>query len=289
MATESDAKTTGSDAKPTQADIKVSASPRKAAASNVDASVTRRDPARIRRPRAEKATESSAFWPCASPRLRLPSQGTIVELQPRRQPGRVDRKAAAYALEIARLRTAGYSRAAIREALANVGINLSTSALRREECRLRKQSLIVETAAHPAPQSAASGPALTAGKHRVHEPPEMDTREHVKRTRVRAYAPEFKAQVLAECAQAGAPIAKVALAHGLNANMIHTWRRQVQASGASSVAVGGVFDAAPLEAPARTDAAPIHIELRQGATCIAIAWPVEAADACGDWLRELLR
>ena len=217
-----------------------------------------------------------------------------MELKPKREPGRADRKAAGYALEIARLRTAGYSRTAVREALANVGIHLSTSALRREECRLRKQSVVLQTTPwQPAPQSAAAGhptvgPTLIAGEHRAHETSEMDTREHVKHTRVPAYAPEFKAQVLAECAEPGASIAKVALAHGLNANMIHTWRRQVQASAASSVAVGGAFDAAPLEAPAR-NAAPIHIELRQGATCIAIAWPVEAAQACGDWLRELLR
>jgi hypothetical protein len=53
-------------------------------------------------------------------------------LQPRRQPGRNDRKAAAYASEILRLRADGYTYEAIREALADVGIQLSTSALRRE-------------------------------------------------------------------------------------------------------------------------------------------------------------
>lgn len=55
-----------------------------------------------------------------------------MELQPKRQPGRADRKAAAYAAEIVRLRSAGYTYEAIREAMAEVGIELSTSALRRE-------------------------------------------------------------------------------------------------------------------------------------------------------------
>jgi hypothetical protein len=64
---------------------------------------------------------------------------SIVELKPRRQPGRSDRKAAVYASEIARLRSAGYTYEAIREALADVGIDLSTSALRREMRRLRKR------------------------------------------------------------------------------------------------------------------------------------------------------
>jgi hypothetical protein len=63
-----------------------------------------------------------------------------VELHPKRPPGRTDRKAALYASEIGRLRSAGYTYEAIREALADVGIELSTSALRREVRRLRVRS-----------------------------------------------------------------------------------------------------------------------------------------------------
>ncbi|RYG36833.1 MAG: hypothetical protein EON93_04530, partial [Burkholderiales bacterium] len=62
-----------------------------------------------------------------------------MHLQPRRPPGRVDRKAAAYADEIVRLRGDGYTYEAIREALADVGVYLSTSALRREVRRPRVQ------------------------------------------------------------------------------------------------------------------------------------------------------
>ena len=63
-----------------------------------------------------------------------------MQLQPRRQPGRTDRKAAAYASEILQLRTEGYTYEAIREALADVGIELSTSALRREIRRRQHQA-----------------------------------------------------------------------------------------------------------------------------------------------------
>ncbi len=63
-----------------------------------------------------------------------------MELQPKRQPGRADRKAAAYAVEIARLRSMGYTYESIREALAEVGVELSTSALRREVRRLHGSS-----------------------------------------------------------------------------------------------------------------------------------------------------
>ena len=217
-----------------------------------------------------------------------------MELQPSRQPGRSDRKAGRYASEIARLRSAGYSRRAIREALADIGVHLSTSALRREECRLRKHPVVVEAGQQPAPQPSAAahaspGPTFTDQETRAHERPEMDTRECGKRKRVRAYAPEFKAQVLAECAEPGASIAKVALAHGLNANMVHTWRRQVQVCERSSPRLDRELVAVPLESSTPAERAPIHIELRQGAMCIAIAWPVEAAGACGHWLRELLR
>lgn len=125
----------------------------------------------------------------------------------------------------------------------------------------------------------------------------MDTREPPKRTRVRAYSPEFKAQVLAECARSGASVAKVALAHGLNANMIHTWRRQapgrqaVAAASAGSQESAGAFVQlqlpAPLPGPAATP--DIRIELRRGAMTMSIAWPSAAAGECAAWLREWLR
>lgn len=74
-----------------------------------------------------------------------------MQLQPLRQPGRVDRKAAVYASEIARLRRAGYTYEAIREALAAIGVELSTSALRREVRRLQMR----QTSALPEPRPAA--------------------------------------------------------------------------------------------------------------------------------------
>ena len=118
----------------------------------------------------------------------------------------------------------------------------------------------------------------------------MDTIETKKRTRVRAYPAEFKAQLVAECEQPGASVAKVALAHGLNANMLHTWRRDVR-----GVPAGGrsgaqpEFVSLPLPAPTPTKSSSIRIELRRGATSGAVSGPTDAADACAAWLRELLR
>jgi len=72
-----------------------------------------------------------------------------MKLHPKRPPGRVDRKAAAYATDIAELRGAGYTYSAIQEALLDVGVVASTSALRREVQRLRTRELGI--ALHPAP------------------------------------------------------------------------------------------------------------------------------------------
>lgn len=118
----------------------------------------------------------------------------------------------------------------------------------------------------------------------------MDTIETKKRTRVRAYPAEFKAQLVAECEQPGASVAKVALAHGLNANMLHTWRRDVRVGAViNSPRAQAEFVSLPVAPSTSTPAAAIRIELRRGATTVSVSWPTEAADACAAWLRELLR
>jgi len=81
-----------------------------------------------------------------------------MKLHPKRPPGRVDRKAAAYAADIAELRAAGYTYEAIREALLDVGVVASTSALRREMLRIRTR----EVGSAPAPGPPPAPPAPTA-------------------------------------------------------------------------------------------------------------------------------
>ena len=41
----------------------------------------------------------------------------------------------------------------------------------------------------------------------------------------RRHGEQFKAQVLAACAEPGASVSAVALSFGLNANLVHQWRR----------------------------------------------------------------
>ena len=50
----------------------------------------------------------------------------------------------------------------------------------------------------------------------------MEAEQSRKRRR---YSRELKAQVLAECDEPGASVAKVAMSHGINANILHGWRK----------------------------------------------------------------
>lgn len=101
----------------------------------------------------------------------------------------------------------------------------------------------------------------------------------------RRHGAELKAQVLSECAQPGASVASVALSHGINANVVHKWRRLAGA------APSPVARFVPVALPAQSCAMPadIRMELRRGATSMTITWPAAAAADCAAWMRELLR
>jgi transposase len=118
---------------------------------------------------------------------------------------------------------------------------------------------------------------------------------HSKAATRRRHGDELKATVLAECDEAGASVAAVAQAHGLNANLVHKWRRQRRpepGTNANAVAekIAGAFVPLQLPAPStRQAAADIRIELRRGATTVTIAWPGQAAGECAAWLGQWLR
>jgi transposase len=119
---------------------------------------------------------------------------------------------------------------------------------------------------------------------------------HSKAATRRRHGDELKAKVLAQCEEPGASVAAVAQAHGLNANLVHKWRRvrrpQSAANEARPIAdkVAGAFVALQLPAPTPQQPAPdIRMELRGGATTISIAWPGQAAAECAAWLGQWLR
>lgn len=147
---------------------------------------------------------------------------------------------------------------------------------------------------------------------------------HSKSAPRRRHGAELKTNVLAACDEPGASIAGVALAHGLNANLVRKWRsgRGVKRAGVTvepplvseapkrpasttSPRLGANPEFVAIEMPgplkpaaadavehANASAVPsasplIHVELRRGALHHNVRWPTSAADDCTAWLREL--
>ncbi len=140
----------------------------------------------------------------------------------------------------------------------------------------------------------------------------------------RRHDAQIKAKVLAACNEPGASISAVALAHGLNANLVRKWRHGLGLK-LAGIATPCSVAATPMMVPTPAVAAPllsaqarflpiemcapaadaanagsagpgdtaapvgptIHIELRRGPASLGVRWPVSAAGDCAAWLREV--
>ncbi|MBR8834648.1 MAG: transposase [Stigonema ocellatum SAG 48.90 = DSM 106950] len=113
--------------------------------------------------------------------------------------------------------------------------------------------------------------------------------------RRRLHSAEFKAQAVQASQQPGVSMAAVAMAHGINANLLRRWVHEKARPPVAALAVSdkpAAFIELPMPAPSAppaSSAEPIRIEVRRGSTTIAVTWPASAADACAAWMRELLR
>ena len=121
----------------------------------------------------------------------------------------------------------------------------------------------------------------------------------------RRHSAQLKALVLERCAVVGASVAKVAMSHGLNANIVHRWRklaRQRDGAGVRCTPSPAILLAQPVApgapqfvpvslapTPPSPQPSDIQIELRRGATAVKITWPIAAAVDCAAWMRELLQ
>jgi len=102
----------------------------------------------------------------------------------------------------------------------------------------------------------------------------------------RRYSAELQAQVLAECDAPGASVAKVAMSHGINANVVHRWRQLAREVRPVPASPTGEFVPVSLPAmSAATDVRDIQIQLRRGTTTMTITWPV---GECGAQLQPLV-
>lgn len=152
--------------------------------------------------------------------------------------------------------------------------------------------------------------------------PTSNIKDH-RTQRRRVHSAEFKTNVLAQCREPGASVAAVALANGINANLVRSWlagrgvaraglRRDVPEIGVATVpgeelalAVtetpplrfiplempvqsGGAGLAAAASAARSDDSTHIEIELRRAdAAGVVVRWPMAQLQPCTAWLREL--
>ena len=131
----------------------------------------------------------------------------------------------------------------------------------------------------------------------------------VRRTH-RTYSAQFKIDLVAACLRPGASFAALALQHGMNANVLHRWLQEYdqgrhRPNGRAEVAVVAHSDLAsafipiplstsalaaqPTPTSSAAAAADIRIELQRNGLCVTLEWPLSAASACAQMLREVLR
>lgn len=128
----------------------------------------------------------------------------------------------------------------------------------------------------------------------------MNTSEQavsIGRRRRRRHSAEFRAEAVRACQQPGVSVAAIALARGLNANLLRRWVLRAERgtllvpsrSSAPSVPVEKSGGFVPVSISSSAAEAAIRIEVRRGSSTINIQWPASAAGECALLLRELMK
>jgi transposase-like protein len=106
----------------------------------------------------------------------------------------------------------------------------------------------------------------------------------------RSHSPEFKKELIALC-QPGVSISGVALAHGVNANLLRRWLKQFPVDVKHPI-VPTPAKLVPVQvetirtSPTNED---IQFDIQRGSTRINIRWPLDKAEACAQWLGVWLK
>jgi transposase len=126
----------------------------------------------------------------------------------------------------------------------------------------------------------------------------VDTTDEVVtsgRRRRRRHSVFFKAEAVGACEQPGASVAAVALARGLNANLLRRWVQEAERGDAPiAIRSGEPSDAAAaaggfVPVSLSSSSAEIQIELRDGAKRLSLRWPASQARECALLLRALMK
>ncbi|HSV83895.1 MAG TPA: transposase [Ramlibacter sp.] len=147
---------------------------------------------------------------------------------------------------------------------------------------------------------------------------------NVRQAPRRVHSADFKAEVMAQCREPGASVAAVAMAHGVNANVVRKWLAGRGLKRAARVMQGGTPIPAPdagggdvssrslpgamrfvpvgitpatisqaagvapgTSATIGAEAQAIRVELRCGAASVLVQWPTSQAQGCVAWLSAL--
>jgi transposase len=114
----------------------------------------------------------------------------------------------------------------------------------------------------------------------------------------RRHSAEFKRQVVDACRQPDVSVAGVALAHGVNANLVRRWLKAQGVLPPSRLLTpdpvprpeADALEFVPLRIdPAALPSQDIRLELRRGTATVTVHWPLSAAGDCGAWLQAWLR
>jgi transposase-like protein len=117
------------------------------------------------------------------------------------------------------------------------------------------------------------------------------------------YSEAFKRQIVVACEAPGVSTAAIALANGLNANLVRRWvalARGEEAAGSPLALPPNVTGThkptpafvslpVPPSASASSPAAEIRLELRSGTQVLTLYWPLSAASQCLQALKDWAR
>lgn len=135
----------------------------------------------------------------------------------------------------------------------------------------------------------------------------MNQLSTIERPRRREYSAEFKTSVLEQSRRPGASLAGVALAHGINPNMVHRWMREdrqrlelIELQSGASTFVPLQLQTSPTVGPNLAKcvqpnadkvavAEGIRVEIQRAGGKVTVTWPLQSASECGAWLRDWLR
>ena len=110
--------------------------------------------------------------------------------------------------------------------------------------------------------------------------------------RRRRFTAEFKARIVADCQQPGASVARIALDHGLNANLVHKWIRAVRKQDITPTPPAFLPIALPAQPPQPQTSGigeSIRVEIPHASGSVVVNWPMADGDRCLRWLQDLLR